>query len=185
MSFTKILAVTSFICLNVFAINVFAKAGGVSGGGGFVINPLRPTQPQSAQDIEQIIKNSKSIVSKYIQTKKMQLKQNTMSGHEQRIYDQLLNSQKNNLEDVVKKYNVHIEDEAPCYTSDHIAVDGSIFAETANSICISSATIAEKVHPSEVSKQAAALMLHEMIEVAGLEDADAIHLQKIALDEIK
>ena len=180
LSFTKILMVT---CL--FSVNAFARSGGMSGGGGFVINPLRPTDPQSANDIEHIIKNSKSIVSKYIQTKKMQLNQNTMSGHEQRIYDQLLNSKKNNLEEVVKAYSIHIEDEEPCYTSDHVAVDGSIFAETKHSICISSATIAEKVHPTEVSKQTAALVLHEMIEVAGLEDADAIHLQKIALDELK
>lgn len=188
MSFTKKLTLTHFLSgliSIVFFANI-AKAGGVSGGGGFVINPLRPISPQSAHEIEHLIEGSKSVLIKYIQHKKNQLNSNSIHGHQKQLYHQLLNSKNGfNFENTVSTYNIHIEDEEPCYTTDHIAVDGSIFAEESNSICISSSTIAEKVRQTEVSKQTAALMLHEMIEVVGLSDEDAITLQKIALAEIK
>lgn len=180
MSFIKVLSVTSFISLN-----VFANYGGVSGGGGDVINPKHPTSKQSTESVEHIIKNSKFVLEKYLQSKKIQLKNNQLSGHENNLYSQLFNSPEKNIDQVMKSYKIHIEDEEPCFTSDNVAVDGSIFSEKTNSVCISSLTIAQKVDHSEVLKQSAALVLHELSEVSGLTDDDAIHLQKIALDEIK
>lgn len=172
--------------IGLMSLTSFAKIdGGISGGGGYVINPIRPSYPQSTEVIEDMIKESKTFVVQYIQQKKNQFHADQMGGHEKRLYDQLLNSPQKNIDHVLANYKVHVEDEDPCYTSDRVPVDGSIFSEKPNSICISAHTFAEKVHASTVHIQAAALILHEMSEVVGLSDDDAIRLQKIALNEMK
>ncbi len=172
--------------IGLISVSSFAKIdGGISGGGGYVINPIRPSYPQSTEVIEDMIKESKKLVVLYVQQKKNQFHADQMGGHEKRLYDQLLNSSQKNIDQVLAYYSVHVEDENPCYTSDKVPVDGSIFSEKPNSICISAHTFAEKVHAATVHVQAAALILHEMSEVVGLSDEDAIRLQKIALNEIK
>lgn len=179
--FLKTIALIGLVSLTSFA----KLDGGISGGGGYVINPVRPSHPQSTEVIEDMIKESKVLVVQYIQQKKNQFLADQMGGHEKRLYDQLLNSPQKNIDHVLTYYKVHVEDENPCYTSDKVPVDGSIFSEKPNSICISAHTFAEKVHTDTVHVQAAALILHEMSEVVGLSDEDAIRLQKIALSEIK
>lgn len=176
---------TLTLIISVCSVNGFAKTiGGVSGGGGFVINPVRPTAPQSPERIEDMIKASKKITIQYIQQKKNQFHADQMQGHEKNLYDQLLHAPTKNIEHVLANYKVHVEDEDPCFTSDNQPVDGSIHSEKPNSICISALTFAEKVHEDTVHVQAAALILHEMSEVVGLSDEDAVHIQTIALMEM-
>jgi hypothetical protein len=179
-----VLLISTLLVPNAFA-RINRVGGGISGGGGYVINPLRPTTPQSAKAVEHMIKKSKPLLFNYILNKKNQMKNMKMSGDEHQIYERLFKTTEPSFERVIKQYKIHIENEEPCFTSDNIPVDGSIFSESEQSICISSATIAEKVHHTEVTRQSAALILHEMVEFVGLSEEEAVHLQKIAIDEIK
>ena len=163
---------------------VLAAAGGISGGGGEVICPDRPTYYQDPEHIKDVIEQSKSKLVSYIDYKKKQLLSDELEHSEKEIIQKIFEPNKMNIHEAVNRFSVYIDDDHPCYTSDRQPVDGSIYSKKPNSICISSATIARKVHFNQVSKQSTALMLHEYSEVVGLTEAEAVTLQKKALEEI-
>jgi hypothetical protein len=160
-------------------------AGGVSGGGGNLINPTAPMQIQSPQEIKKVILSSKKLLKHFINTKFTQYKIGQMDQDSLRLYSVLFADNENNLHEVMEDISLDIQLNSPCYDSHGTAFDGSTYNQKLHSICISSYTIASKCTRSEIPAQATALILHEFSEVVGLSDEDAISLQASVLAEIK
>lgn len=168
--------------LTLGSLNV--SAGGISGGGGTVINPDKPTKTQNPEVIEHVISNSKPQFYAYVQKKYQDFLAGRLSPVENDLYAKLFSSNSQDLNSVMKKYSVYVDDKSPCYSSDRTPVDGSIYSSVPNSVCISAVAFAEKVDYPQVTKQSIALMLHEYGEVSGLSEDDAVTLQKSALVDL-
>jgi hypothetical protein len=159
--------------------------GGISGGGGFVIDPQTPVYPNSPDSVEELIKNNgNNILKKYLVGKKQKLDAGQLLGHEIQPIEKLFKT-KNNIFTVIHDTHIEVKDEESCFNEKGEPTDGSFFTNQKNAICISAKNIATKVHHEEVQPQSLALMMHEYGEVMGFTDAEAVQLQKIVLDDLK
>lgn len=160
-------------------------AGGISGGGGNVINPTPPSSYQDPREIRHIIHGSKFLLCKFIAAKYALYKSGSMSDEDIQMYSVLFADHGFNLHEVMEEISLDIPLDRPCYDQDGNIFDGSTFNQKENSVCISAYSIAKKVDKLEVPMQSAALVMHEFSEVVGLTDDEAIVLQNEVLKELK
>ncbi|MGZ3691711.1 MAG: hypothetical protein ACXVAX_09415 [Pseudobdellovibrio sp.] len=159
--------------------------GGISGGGGSVIDPHIPCETQDPQQVASLILQTRPLFRRYLLYKFDQLQKNQLTAEEKRLFDKMTNSDPAGFVNQLEHYNVQVDDKSPCFTSDRRPVDGSIFSSQPNSFCISASSIAQKVHMSEVVPQSAALMVHEFSEVRGLDEDEAVEMQKTAIKDLQ
>ena len=161
------------------------SAGGISGGGGNLISPLMPEREQTPEEIINIIKKSNFLLKTFIAKKYELYAKNKMSKDEKRLFDNLFADKEKNIYELMEITSLDFLLDGPCRDNKGNIFDGSTYVLNPHSVCISAFTIAMKCDKSEVPKQGQALILHELSEVAGLSDNDAILLQKQFLNETK
>ena len=162
----------------------FALTGGVSGGGGYVINPTLPEKYQDPELVESMVKCTLKPVQDYLQKKNLEFNSGKLAENEIEIFTKIFTTPLS-IHDALKKVKLDVTDEKPCFDSENKPVDGSIFHKNKKAVCISAKNIADKVHFNEIKAQSAALIIHEYTEVIGLTEEGAIEVQKISLDEFK
>lgn len=150
--------------------------GGMSGGGGNVLPGRTPEARMDPEDVEHRVKSARYAAIDYLVGFEQRYRDGTLSP-EQALLAEKAFSGKKDLITVSQTVRPDIEEDSPCYDFEGKAVDGSIRAEKANRICISSHRIANKVHESEIVPQSAALMIHEYSEVMGFSEDEATALQ--------
>jgi hypothetical protein len=167
---TIIVLFVTFI-LNLAQAHILLKDGGISGGGGNVISP---TAPQRLQDPYSI----RVDVLAYIF--------NNMNAEDKRIYSILFEDNSHGILESMNDVPLFIPVYEPCYDLSGNPFDGAAVNAESHAVCISAFNLALKVDRSNVTIQAAALILHELAHVAGLNDEeDAIYLQNQLIKEYK
>lgn len=164
------------------------KMGGVSGGGGNTIVTEPVLNYQDPEHVEHIILQSKTMLYKYVQAKKYSYTMNEMNESQKKLYDRLFiinGDKKTKIENLVDTVSLNVKDDKPCFTLDKIEVDGSIYSDKPRSICISAKRISKKIQMMQLEDQAVALMMHEMSELAGANEDEAVMIQKNALIDLK
>jgi len=167
-----------------FSGSVSAFAGGVSGGGGFVINPLAPQYPQNLEYTKRLIHKSTHDLEDFVLWKKNKWKQEGVPAEMKSIYTKLFENSKRDLLHVADHIDIHIEDAGPCLTFEGLPVDGSINSKP-GTVCVSAKTFSEKVSYEDTSRQAIALSLHELSEIVGLTETEAVQLQVEVLKDLQ
>ena len=160
-------------------------AGGVSGGGGNLISPVAPTEKQDPKEIKNIINGSDCLLKRFLKAQHSLYTNGKLDVESQRLYTGLFSDKENNIDELLESISLDIPIDKPCFDNVGNAFDGSTFSPKNHSICISAYSIAIKSGKNDVLHQAPALILHELSELTGLSDDDAILLQKQALDEMK
>lgn len=161
-----------------------ALAGGVSGGGGFVIDPLSPQLPQDIEYSKSLIQKSTHDLEDFVLWKKNKWKREGVPAEMKSIYSKLFENSKRSLLHIADRIEIHIEDSGPCLTYDGIPVDGSINSKP-GTVCVSAKTFSEKVSYEDTSRQAIALSLHELSEIVGLNEFEAVQLQIEVLKDLQ
>jgi hypothetical protein len=178
-------AIILFLTLNQAHAHILLKDGGISGGGGNVISPTAPHHFQDPYDVQEEVISSKALLKRFIQAKHDLFLVNNMGQEDKRIYSVLFEDNSHGILESMIYVPLHIPVYEPCYDLEGKSYDGaSVNAET-HSVCVSAFNLALKVDKSEIAIQAAALILHELSEVAGLSDDDAIYLQNQLIKEYK
>ena len=182
----KSLIAVVFIFLTNFAqAHIVSANGGISGGGGNVISPTTPHRLQDPYAIRVDILASRSILKEFIAKKLELLRTGIMDLEDRKIYSILFQENTHGILETIDYMPIHIPFNEPCYDLQGREYDGIAINSQIHTVCISAYNLALKVDKSEVYSQAAALMLHELAEVAGLDDDDAIYLQTQLLLEFK
>lgn len=179
-----LLALVFFVSLSQSAFAIIID-GGISGGGGNVINPKAPIAIQDVRAIRNIIVNSKELLKSFIEAKWVLYNSGSMDFDNHRMYSVLFFNDDLNLHKIMNLIKIHSPIDLPCTDSYGNTYDGSTFDAEDDSVCISAFNFAQKVDMTEVPIQAAALVMHEFSEVAGLSDEDAITIQKDVLEELR
>lgn len=162
----------------------WASAGGVSGGGGFVIDPLSPASPQELAYTKHLIHQSTHDLEDFILWKKNKWRHQGVPFEMKAIYAKLFENPKRNLLTVADHVDIHIEESGPCLTFDGLPVDGSINSKP-GTVCVSAKTFSEKVRYEDTSRQAIALSVHELSEIVGLNEEEATQLQIEILKDLQ
>lgn len=157
--------------------------GGVSGGGGNVINPTPPASEIDSELAESLIKNSMPYVKLFLKNKYEQYQNHQMSSSEAQLYAKIFEGSKNIMK-TLSQVKPAIEEHRPCFTMYGEVVDASIVSLDRRKFCVSALTISKKVAQDEIPVQSAALMIHEYGEIVGVNEDEAIILQKQALQEM-
>ncbi len=175
-------AFSVFICTQALAFSRFE--GGVSGGGGNVINPAPPDRAADHEDVEHIVKASVSYTYWYFKSVQGDYISGQMKPELSAIFTKIFAGGKD-FESVLTKVQPDVQEEGPCHDFDYKPVDASIRSSRANSFCVSSYAIANKVNFKEIPIQSAALMAHEYSEIMGLNEEEAVSIQKNAIERMK
>lgn len=157
--------------------------GGMSGGGGNVLPGRAPDAPANGELIEHAVKHSRGVAVSYLQELRLKFLNGDVSAEKRALLERAF-SGSSDLATVARGIRVEVEDDRPCFDFQDNAVDGSIRSDKPNRICISSHSIAAKVHRSEVVAQSAALMIHEFSELIGFSEDEAVTLQSHALTDL-
>ena len=172
-----------------FSISATARLyGGVSGGGGHIIHTDSLDQIQNREMIEHMILSSQPELKKYIHTKKLQFDKGVLNTQNKMIYAKLfrksINGTKTKVSEVLEHTRLIVKENEPCLTPENDFVDGSFSSGEKNSICISAERFSKKVSYPHVKSESVALMLHEIGELAGLSEAEAVLIQSQAVAEL-
>ena len=173
---------TSFLIATVSSVCVFA--GGMSGGGGNVINPTPPKHVSSPDRVDNMIEKAFHQLPGFLKLQEQRMKNGEMDPSAASIYASIFEGAPNIFQ-AMKNRKLHIEEDKNCYNSFGVPYDASIIAPEPNSVCISAFSISKKVAIDEISAQVSALLVHEYSEVKGLNDEQAITIQELVLSDIK
>lgn len=182
LRYSLILAMMFFVCTS--QARPFFREGGVSGGGGNVINPTPPNEALDGETAEEIVKASFKYVHIYLQDKASQYQNNEMSPADQNLYAKIFEGN-NNIINAVGTIRPKVEDERPCFDFASKPVDASVVSRKPNTFCVSAFSLGQKVIHSEIPIQSTALMIHEYSELIGLSEDEAVIFQTKALEDLK
>ena len=175
------------ISLLIFGISAFAipsqLEGGVSGGGGNVLNPTPPSRSIDEETAEHLVKSSYRYVKILVQEKFQKMATGNLNQEDFKIYAKILRGPKD-IFAVIDQVRPKVEEEKPCYDLARKPVDASIVSKTPNTFCVSSYSLAKKVDAEEIPLQSSALMIHEYSEIMGLSEQEAVELQAKALEDL-
>lgn len=163
--------------------NAAQALGGVSGGGGNVIQTIQVTDFASVNETVSRIKWATGQVIPFLGREKALLKRGRLSGREAQLFGRLLND----ADDVYGKIlsrPIFIETTNSCFNSNDQAVDGCIFSSRPGTVCISAKTISEKLNRKQIAAQSLALLIHEYAELNGFDEADSIEMQTLVLKKL-
>lgn len=172
------------ISLLVFSNLAFAKAGGISGGGGNVINPTAPKYSQDPREVRAIIRGSTQLLLKFLYAKYALFKAGSMDYENIKLYSEFF-EEDDEICEITKEIKIDIPLDKGCFDSQGNEFDGSSFNPKERTICISAYRIAKSTDKYEIPVQSAALIMHEYSEALGLSDEDATIIQKQVLNELK
>ena len=157
--------------------HILLKDGGISGGGGNVISPNAPEHLQNPYDIKIDILASRVILQEFLISKLDLYRVDNMNSKDKYIYSVLFQDTEHGIMKAMKEVPIFIPVYEPCYDLKGRPFDGAAVNADTHAVCISAFNLALKVDQSEISVQAAGLLLHELSEVAGLSDEVAVYLQ--------
>lgn len=125
----------------------------------------------------------------YFEGKISQFQRGELSPEDRAAFGKLLES-KSSINEASRSAKLDVEDDRPCFDAAQKPVDGSIYDKHHGSIergriCVSSYSIAQKVERHDVRAQSAALLAHELTEVLGFEEDDAVRVQARVLDDFR
>jgi signal-transduction protein with cAMP-binding, CBS, and nucleotidyltransferase domain len=181
-----ILVVGSAVSLSIsLAMPSIAHArGGISGGGGNMIEPKAISIKMDVDLAKVMVHQSHEDLDQYISLKKSDFKQGKLSRDQMRAFAPVFNSQ-HKIEEVMDVVNLHVETNSPCFDAQLKPVDGSIYTNKLNSVCVSAFNITNKADATDVLPQANALVLHEYCEVMQLTEDEAVRVQTEALKDFR
>ncbi|KYG65559.1 hypothetical protein AZI86_00315 [Bdellovibrio bacteriovorus] len=84
---------------------------------------------------------------------------------------------------LLKQGSIEIRLSEPCFDKNGTPKDGSIYASQKNQICISALLLSKKLSKSNFESELAALIIHEFSHFFGTTEAEAVSLQKKALED--
>lgn len=87
-----------------------------------------------------------------------------------------------NLLTVLEQTEIEAPTNRPCYDANQVEVDGSIYASSPQTICISAFRIAPKVDQSRLHIEVLALIAHELSHLLGADEGEAVMIQQIAIN---
>jgi len=172
-----------FLSLLLFVSFEVCAAGGVSGGGGNLISPIKPTQYQYPAEIKNIIINSTHTLELFLEEQYLIYSTVGMNPKYQYLYGHLFTNKESSIHELIQSVTINVPLDKPCYDNLGNVFDGS-FNPKNNSICISAYSIAIKSTKTDALTQAPALIFHELSELSGLSDENAVVLQMQALSRI-
>jgi len=164
----KLLILSSLMLLS---SNVFAdgNTGGMDGGGGGTL----PSHPATVQQIEALARNARPQLLALLNGYEISEK----SRQQIPLYQKLFGgSQK--AQEVLNNLQLEVRIDKPCFTANGVEVDGSIYAQKSNTICLSAFRIASKLDIAAVEREVSALLLHELSHFMGADETEAIALQQ-------
>ncbi len=161
----------------------FALAGGFSGGGGNVIAVTPVKSPASPLLVRNIVKQARIALASYLIQKQQQLNNGTLAQAEANAFLPIF-SFKNSIVRAIRRVDVYVVTDRPCYDRMHRSFDGSTTSERLNSICVSALNLSRKVELKQMEAESLALLLHEYTEVIGRSDEEAIRVQMAALADL-
>ena len=177
----KFLISISLLFLN---LSAFAMIGGVSGGGGNMISPKSPVTIANPEAVQQIVYKARNVLYRYVSQKRTAYLNNQLSLSQRAAFAPLFSSNLT-IERVISSAHLHVNEHHACWDENHQPVDGSTITPHPDSICISAYNIARKTDVSDIAPQSAALMLHEYGELTGLNEDQAVAIQKAALKDLR
>lgn len=158
----------------------FLRQGGVSGGGGNIINPQQPTYVLATEDAEHLVKASVLYTQIFFSKAQKQYADQSAPIEIIPIYEKIF-ADESSLNKVLTEVHPKVRDSGPCYDFSQKPVDASVVSHEPNHFCVSSYSVARKVEAEQIPVQAAALMAHEYSEIMGLNEDEAVVIQKQAL----
>lgn len=158
--------------------------GGMSGGGGNVINPTPPDRTMNRHEIRALADYLPSLMpraAQYLAQKHAVLMQvpTGQAGTDEGLRP--LFQTRHDVLRIMRKVPLEIEHHKSCFDGSGHAVDGSVADD--DEVCLSALNIAQKVHRAEIDAQALALLIHEYGEKAGLDEMTATSVQALVLKE--
>ncbi len=143
------------------------NVGGVGSGGGGTL----PAETVSPSEITMIVAESRPLLR--LAFNRLETYYYSDPAAFQKLYGGPVT-----IHELVKTHGIWIEDENPCLDANGDAKDASIYSSNPGHICLSSFTITAKLAQSEGFRQIFALLAHEYGHLAGLDEAQAVNLQK-------
>ncbi len=167
---------------NALALN----RGGMSGGGGNVMNPTPPDRIVDRHEVRALANHLPTLlpkVAQYLAQKQNALAQTPVgqAGADENLRP--LFQTRHNILRLLRTVPLDVEHHKSCFDGSGNPVDGSV-AEDDDEVCLSALNIALKVHPTEIDAQSQALIVHEYGEKAGLDEAAAISVQAHVLEDV-
>ncbi|MDG0817219.1 hypothetical protein [Bdellovibrio svalbardensis] len=169
---------------NTWAWSGMIREGGVSGGGGNVINPQMPTSTVDPEEAEHIVKASAVYTQIFFAHAKAQFANGEASSEILPVYKKLFSGPRD-LDTVLQNVRPHVRESGPCYDYNMQPVDASVAGSLPNRFCVSAFALSRKVQADQIPVQAAALMAHEYTEIMGLDEDEAVMIQKQALQDLQ
>lgn len=168
---------TKFISTMLLFSSVQSFAGGIgSGGGGTVSQPATPNQVAEA-----VQKSAGALAQMWLQRKQVLNAENIDHGAYEPI--KKIFASTTDIYTVLHQTRVELKMTAPCQDANGAPVDGSIYGSQPGAICISPFSMAPKLNQQNYVVETAALVLHEMSHLVGLNEDDATSLQTRAVQE--
>ncbi len=174
------------ILINLFsAIAAHASAGGVSGGGGNLVSPIQSYRNATVEKAELIIDRAYREIDIYISDKKQDLLSGQISSDQREIFELFFEKVPDPILSL-REANLEVSEQSPCFDLSANGFDGSfLVSEHERVICISAYTISKKTGIEDIHPQAGALILHEIGEMHGLTEAQAVELQTHVLKDLR
>ncbi len=148
-------------------------AGGIVGGGGNAFTQQDPFLPAPIASVHAEVENAVDRLVPYLRIKRGQAQSDPgMSPLWQKLF-----AKPEEVFAVLAVEKFEMLDDAACFDRNGTAYDGSTLTGSSNTICISIQRLARRIAPSEIRRQSFALLIHEISEVLGFSDDEAVDLQ--------
>jgi hypothetical protein len=163
--------VIAIIAAVLTACSTYAGEGGVSGGGGGVVQP----QPVDISRIEHLVDTSRLELFLFFNEVSHQERESP-----QPRFSLLFNGERT-IFDVLKEATIEVKKDGPCIDPSREEKDGAAPGTRPDSICISLFNLAQKLNIDNYHAQTVALMGHEFAHLLGADETAAVSLQQMFL----
>lgn len=179
----KILLFTFFLSVNTYSristnlsekplASLLTMRGGMTGGGGDLLNP----DPLTPDQIESHLRDLKSYLIAFFANLEIDYKEKSRSIYGPRR-DKLLFDGDLTIVDYLRSYKIYLNKSGPCRDRDGYEVDASIYSPIENSICLSAKRLAPKLNQLNASFYLQSLIAHEFTHLVGFGEEDAKWIQ--------
>lgn len=150
---------------------IFASGntGGMDGGGGGTL----PSHPASVYEIQDIAQESKEDLLYLLNSYEWREKYDQKKPLYQKLFGDSRKAQ-----EILKDLRLEVRLDKPCYTSQGVEVDGSIYALKPNTICLSAFRISQKLDKAVAKREVLALLMHEVSHFLGATEVEAVEFQE-------
>lgn len=154
-----------------YSLHAFAdgNTGGMDGGGGGTL----PVHPATIQQIEVAARNARPQILALLNGYEIIEKPRDQIP----LYRKLFGGRKK-VQEVLNDLRLEVRVDRPCFTANNVEVDGSIYAQKSNTVCLSAFRIAGKLDFAAAEREVTALLIHELSHFMGADESEAVHLQQ-------